>query len=99
MACTFTLASGIEQDNHGVESMNLSHFGMLCLAALLTTVIWAVILYFAAQLFGIRIESVLLAQILGGIFVLMLLGLGIAAVTARGGSGGPDDNDPAQGGR
>jgi hypothetical protein len=73
--------------------MNVSQFGLLCLTAVLTTAIWAGLLYVGSLLFGIALEPVLFAQILGVIFVLMLFGLGIAASSGQGGNGGREDHE------
>jgi hypothetical protein len=91
---SLTLTSDIGERSGSIERMNFTRFGLLCLAALLTTAIWAGLLYGGSLLFGIPIEPVLLAQILGGIFILMLLGL---ALFATSGSEAPQDNERRDG--
>jgi hypothetical protein len=90
MLILLTLTSDIHERSDSIEGMNFTRFGLLCLAALLTTAMWAGLLYGGSLLVGIPIEPLLLAKILGGIFVLMLLGL---ALFATSGSEEPQDTE------
>jgi hypothetical protein len=84
-----------------IERMNLSRAGILCLAALLTTAMWAPILYFGAQLLGIPMEMGVLLRISAGIFCLSLFGLGLAVSAGEdsdengSGPGDPTQEPPA----
>ena len=89
MLVSLTLTSDIDERSNSIESMKFARFGLLCLAALLTTAMWALLLYGGSLLLATPIEPVLFAGILGGIFFLMLL---VLVLFAASGSEEPQDN-------
>ncbi len=88
MILIMTLVSKLDASDDTFKSMKLFRAGILCLAALLMTVIWGAIVYFGCMLFGIVLKTTILIEILVGVFLLSLLGLGVAASAA-------DDADPS----
>jgi hypothetical protein len=64
--------------NDGVGGMMLARAGIIFLAALLMTAIWAPILYVGGLVFGAGLDSGLMLRILLGIFILSLLGIALA---------------------
>ena len=73
-----------------VEGMTISRAGIVCLAAILMTAMWAPIIYFGSMLFGAAMELSVLLPILGAIFFLSLFGLALAV--SAGGNSDPDDS-------
>ena len=59
----------------------------ICLVALFATGIWWIILHFGGRAVGYPIGSAWLLPVLAGIFLLLVLGLGMAAMAT---SGTPD---------
>jgi hypothetical protein len=61
------------------------------LVALFATGIWWIILYFGGRALGSPIEARWLFPLLGGIYVLLVLGLSMAAMAERGVANGVQD--------
>jgi hypothetical protein len=57
---------------------------MICLVALLATGVWWVILHFGGRAVGYPIGDTLLFTVLAGIFLLLVLGLSMAAMATSG---------------
>jgi hypothetical protein len=87
MFLIMTLVSKLETSDDAINYMRFVRAGMLLLVALLVTAIWAAILYFGSRLIGLPLEGPVLFKVLTGVFVIAMLGLGIAASTS-------DDADP-----
>jgi hypothetical protein len=87
MFLIMTLVSKPETSNDTINYMKFARAGMLLLVALLVTVIWAAILYFGSRLIGLPLEGPVLFEVLTGVFVIAMLGLGIASSSS-------DDADP-----
>ena len=60
------------------------HIATTCLVALFATGIWWVILHFGSRAVGYPIHASLLLPVLAGIFLLLVLGLSMAAVATSG---------------
>jgi fatty acid desaturase len=66
---------------------------IICLVALFATGIWAIILYFGGWALGYSMDAAWPLPVLGGIFLLLVLGLSMAAMAT---SGTPDVPRDAQ---
>ena len=79
MFLIMTLVSKPETSGDTIDYMRFARAGMLLLVAFLVTVIWAAILYFGSRLIGLPLEGPVLFEVLTGVFVIAMLGLGIAS--------------------
>jgi hypothetical protein len=77
--------------NDRAERMTLARAGMVCLAAVLMTAVWAPIIYFGSMLFGAAIELAVLGRIIAAIFFVSLIVMSLAVSTSE--NSPPDDID------
>lgn len=63
----------------------------ICLVALFATGIWWVILHFGGRAVGYPIDAAALLPVLAGIFLLLVLGLSMAAMATSGAPNAPHD--------
>lgn len=73
-----------------VGRANRRHIATTCLIALFATGIWWVILDFGGRAVGYPMGANLLWPVLAGIFLLLVLGLSMAAMATSGNPNGPE---------